>query len=57
MGNAGARGMFFIIGGVMKLEMLGMPVAPFPETIVPLIVWSLPVITGFLNWNTEAESV
>ncbi|MCH2022803.1 MAG: hypothetical protein MK207_10030 [Saprospiraceae bacterium] len=49
--------LFFIIGAVMKLEMLGMPVAPFPEALFPLIVWSLPVITGILNWNAEAESV
>ena len=45
---------FFIIGAVMKLEMMGLPVAPFPEAIFPFVVWSLPVITGLLNWNTQA---
>ena len=43
--------LFFIIGAVMKLEMMGMPVAPFPEAIFPFTAWSLPILTGLLNWN------
>ena len=45
---------WFIIGAVMKLEMLGMPVAAFPDAIFPFVVWTLPLITGVLNWNSEA---
>ena len=45
---------FFIIGAVMKLEMMGLPVASFPDAIFPFIVWSLPILTGLLNWNAEA---
>tara|TARA_B100001175_G_scaffold317928_1_gene337714 strand:- start:5997 stop:6272 length:276 start_codon:yes stop_codon:yes gene_type:complete len=45
---------FFIIGAVMKLEIMGVPVASFPEAIFPFTVWSLPILTGILNWNAEA---
>tara|TARA_B100001029_G_C14807703_1_gene310540 strand:- start:17 stop:382 length:366 start_codon:yes stop_codon:yes gene_type:complete len=45
--------MWFIIGAFMKLYIMGVPVAPFPETIFPLIVWTLPVLTGVLNWKSK----
>ena len=45
---------FFVFGAVMKLEIMGVPVAAFPEAIFPFVVWTLPVLTGLLNWNSEA---
>tara|TARA_B100000886_G_scaffold336397_1_gene295108 strand:+ start:157 stop:519 length:363 start_codon:yes stop_codon:yes gene_type:complete len=43
---------FFIIGAFLKLEIMEVPVAPFPETILPIVVWTLPILTGVLNWNS-----
>ena len=45
---------FFIFGALLNLQIMGVPVAPFPEAIFPFVVWSLPVITGLLNWNAQA---
>ena len=45
---------FFVFGAVMKLEIMGVPVAAFPEAIFPFLVWTLPVLTGLLNWNSES---
>ena len=44
---------WFIIGGVMKLEMLGMPVAEFPSGLLPLTLWTLPTVAGIMNWNSD----
>ena len=44
----------FVFGALLNLQIMGVPVAPFPEAIFPFVVWSLPVITGLLNWNTQA---
>jgi len=29
------------------------PVDAFPDVIMPLVVWSLPAVTGFMNWNSN----
>ena len=44
---------WFIISGIMNLEMMGSPVAELPSALVPLILWGLPTITGILNWNKD----
>ncbi|MAV16413.1 MAG: hypothetical protein CMG08_06375 [Candidatus Marinimicrobia bacterium] len=44
---------WFIIGAVMKLDMLGMPVAEFPSALLPLTLWTLPTVTGIMNWNSD----
>ena len=44
---------FFVFGALLNLQIMGVPVAPFPESIFPFTVWSLPVITGLLNWNAQ----
>ncbi len=44
---------WFIISGIMRLEMMGAPVAELPSALVPLILWGLPTITGILNWNID----
>jgi len=37
----------------MQLEMMGMPVAELPGALFPIVLWSLPAITGIMNWNSE----
>ena len=44
---------WFIIGAIMKLEMLGVPVAEMPSGLLPIILWTLPALTGIMNWNSE----
>ena len=44
---------WFIIGAIMKLEMLGVPVAEMPNGLLPIILWTLPALTGIMNWNSE----
>ena len=46
--------MFFIIGAFLKLDIMEVPVAPFPEAIFPIVVWTLPILTGVLNWNSTS---
>ena len=44
---------WFIVSAIMQLEMMGMPVAKLPEALFPMVLWSLPVITGIMNWNSD----
>ena len=44
---------WFVIGLIMKLDFLGVPVAEMPSSLLPLTLWSLPVLTGIINWNSE----
>tara|TARA_A100000164_G_C21545109_1_gene602374 strand:- start:264 stop:377 length:114 start_codon:yes stop_codon:yes gene_type:complete len=37
----------------MKLEFLEVPVAEMPSGLLPLTLWLLPALTGFMNWDTE----
>ena len=46
--------MFFIIGAFLKLDIMEVPVAPFPETIFPIVVCTLPILNGVLNWNSTS---
>tara|TARA_S200000501_G_scaffold112223_1_gene105550 strand:- start:616 stop:891 length:276 start_codon:yes stop_codon:yes gene_type:complete len=46
--------MFFIIGAFLKLDIMDVPVAPFPETIFPIVVWTLPILTWALNLNSTS---
>ena len=45
--------LWFIIGLIMKLEFLGFPVAEIPSGLLPHTLWSMPAITGAMNWNSE----
>ena len=50
---------WFVICAVMGLDMAGQPAAPFPESIVPMILWGMPALCGVMGWNmdeTDAES-
>ena len=44
---------WFIVSGAMGLEMMGVPVAEFPSALLPITLWSLPAVTGFMNWNSN----
>ena len=42
---------WFVISSIMKLEMFGFPIASMPNALVPIIFWTMPVISGIYNWN------
>ena len=44
---------WFIVSAIMELKMMGVPVAEIPSGLFPLILWSLPTVTGIMNWNTD----
>ena len=44
---------WFIVSGIMGLEMMGVPVAEFPSALLPITLWSLPAVTGLMNWNSN----
>ena len=44
---------WFVIGFIMKLDFLGVPVAEMPSGLLPLTLWTLPAVTGIMNWNTD----
>ena len=44
---------WFVISAIMKLELYGVPVAEMPGALLPLTLWTLPALTGIMNWNSE----
>ena len=44
---------WFVIAAAMGLDMAGEPAAPFPEAIVPMILWGMPALSGVMGWNME----
>ena len=44
---------WFIVSAIMQLEMMGMPAAKLPGALFPMVMWSLPAITGIMNWNSN----
>ena len=46
---------WFIISAVMKLEMYGFPIAEMPAALMPIIFWTMPVISGIINWNSDKK--
>ena len=44
---------WFIVSAIMQPEMMGMPAAKLPGALFPMVMWSLPAITGIMNWNSE----
>ncbi len=47
---------WFVISAAMGLDMAGEPAAPFPQAILPMILWGMPALCGVLNWNSELTS-
>jgi len=47
---------WFVIAAGMELDMAGQAAAPFPEAILPIILWGMPALCGVMGWNMdEAE--
>jgi len=44
---------WFVICAAMGLDMAGQPAAPFPESIVPMILWGMPALCGVMGWNKD----
>ena len=44
---------WFIISSIMKLEMFGFPIASMPNALIPIFFWTMPVISGIYNWNSD----
>ena len=44
---------WFIISAIMKLNMFGQPIAEMPMALLPLFLWMMPALTGFMNWDSE----
>jgi len=44
---------WFVIGAIMKLKMYGFPVAEMPRGLLPLALWTMPTLTGIMNWNSD----
>ena len=44
---------WFVIGFILKLDFLGVPVAEMPSALMPITFWTLPVVTGIMNWDTN----
>ena len=42
---------WFIASAIMNLEMYGFPIAAMPDALMPIIFWSMPVISGIYNLN------
>ena len=46
---------WFIISAIMKLKIYDFPIAKMPDSIIPILFWTMPVVTGILNWNTNQD--
>ena len=44
---------WFVVCAALGLEMFGDPAAPFPETIMPIVLWGLPALSGVMGWNMD----
>jgi len=44
---------WFVVCAALGLEMLGDPAAPFPEAIMPIVLWGLPALSGVMRWNMD----
>ena len=47
---------WFIISAFMKLEMYGFPIAEMPAALMPIVFWTMPIIAGFYNWNSNKNN-
>jgi len=44
---------WFILSAAMGLDMLGDPAAPIPESIMPILLWGMPALSGVMGWNMD----
>ena len=45
--------MWFVLSAALGLQMLGDPAAPMPESIVPIVLWGMPALSGLMGWEME----
>ena len=44
---------WFVLAAALGLEMLGDPAAPMPESIMPIVLWGMPALSGLMGWNMD----
>ena len=44
---------WFLLCAILGLDMLGDPAAPMPESILPIVLWGLPALSGVMGWNSD----
>ena len=44
---------WFVLSAALGLQMLGDPAAPMPESIVPIVLWGMPALSGLMGWEME----
>lgn len=44
---------WFVLAAAMSLEMFGEAAAPVPQSIVPLVLWGMPALSGVMGWNMD----
>ena len=44
---------WFVLAAAMSLEMFGEAAAPVPQSIVPIVLWGMPALSGVMGWNVD----
>lgn len=44
---------WFVLCAIMGLTMFGDPAAPMPESILPIVLWGMPALSGVMGWNMD----
>ena len=44
---------WFVLGAAMSLEMFDEAAVPLPESIVPIVLWGMPALSGVMGWNMD----
>ena len=44
---------WFVLSAALGLEMLGDPAVPMPQSIMPLVLWGMPALSGLMGWNMD----
>ena len=44
---------WFVLSAALGLQMHGDPAAPMPESIVPIVLWGMPALSGLMGWEME----
>ena len=47
---------WFVLCSLMGLTMFGDPAAPMPESILPIVLWGMPALSGVMGWNMEEST-
>ena len=44
---------WFVLCAALGLDMLGEAAAPVPQSIVPIVLWGMPALSGVMGWNMD----